>query len=176
MGLMKRIRQRIPKFGRSQSGAAAVEFALLGLPFFLIVYAIIEIALLFSAELVLDKATASTARMVRTGQVQRSNLNQTQFQDLACEHVQALLDCSKLVFDLRTYASFSDVPTNIPMTGDSVDTTGFAYDPGRGGTIVALRVFYKWPILTGAMREFFGRTSDGGTVLMSMATFRTEPF
>ncbi|RIY03277.1 pilus assembly protein [Aureimonas flava] len=176
---MKRIRRLLrllPGFARSRSGTAAVEFSLLALPFFLIVYALIEVALMFTAELVLDKATAATGRLVRVGQVQRNSLSQSEFRTLACGNVSALLDCDKLVFDLRTYSSFDDVPTTIPMDGDAIDTSGFAYDYGRGGTIVALRVFYKWPILTGPMREFFAHTGDGATVLMSMSTFRTEPF
>lgn len=176
MAMLGRIARCIPRFGKSKDGAAAVEFAFLALPFFLLVYAIIEIALLFTAELVLDKATAETGRMVRVGQVQRGGLSQEQFAALTCQNVKVLLDCDKLVFDLRTYGSFADVPTNIPMKGDVIDTSGFTFDAGRGGTIVALRVFYKWSFLTTAMRDYFGRTGDGATVLMSMSTFRTEPF
>jgi Flp pilus assembly protein TadG len=176
MAVLRRLRRCIPRFGRSEKGSAAVEFAILALPFFLIVYAILEIALLFTAELVLDKATAETGRMVRVGRVQKSALTQAQFQDLTCKNVQAVLDCSKLVFDLKTYGSFADVPTDIPMIGNSIDTSGFAYDFGRGGTIVALRVFYKWSFFTAPMRDLFGRTGDGATVLMSMSAFRTEPF
>ncbi len=173
MGL---IRRSIGTFGRARDGATAIEFALLALPFFLIVYAILEVALLFTAELVLDKATEETGRMVRVGKVQRNALTQDQFAALTCKNVKIILDCKKLVFDLKTYASFADVPTNIPMKGTDIDTSGFSYDYGRGGTIVALRVFYKWPVVTGAMRQYFGKTGDGATVLMSLSAFRTEPF
>ncbi len=176
MACLRLIRKSTARFARARDGVAAVEFALLALPFFLLVYAIFEIALIFTAELVLDKATAETGRMVRVGQVQRRSMTQAQFADLTCRNVRAILDCDKLKFDLRTYGSFAEVPTNIPMIGDEIDTRGFAYDYGRGGTIVALRVFYKWPIITGAMRGFLGKTGDGATVLMSMTTFRTEPF
>lgn len=176
MRIMGAVRQSASRFRRSSNGSAAVEFAILALPFMLIVYAILEVALIFAAELVLDEGAAYAGRMVRTGQVQQSALTKEQFKALTCAKVEILLNCDKLVFDLRTYSSFADVPTTIPTTGDSIDTSGFTYDFGRGGTIVALRVFYKWPIITAPMRQFFGKTGDGATLLMSLSTFRTEPF
>ncbi|ALN75301.1 TadE/TadG family type IV pilus assembly protein [Aureimonas sp. AU20] len=176
MGILDRLRLRTSGFRRSQSGSTAVEFGVLALLYFLIVFAIIEIALLFTAELVLDKGTTYAGRMVRVGRAQHDNMTKEQFAAFTCDKVKIMLDCNKLVFDIRSYPSFADVPDDVPMKGDAIDTSGFKYELSRGGTIVALRVFYKWPILTSVLRRFFADTNDGSVVLMSMSTFRTEPF
>lgn len=156
-------------------GAAAVEFALLAVPFFLVVFALLQVALLFAAELVIDRAAADAGRMVRVGEIQKERMTREGFADAVCGRVRALLDCDRIEFDLRTYASFADVPVGIPMKGNGIDASGFGYDYGRGGTIVSLRLFYKWPILD-VMRPFFASTTDGATILMGASTFRTEPF
>lgn len=161
---------------RSRSGSTAIEFAILAMPFLLVVFAIFEIALLFTAELVLDKGTAYAGRMIRVGKVQQDSMTRDQFAALTCDQVKILLDCNKLVFDVRSYPSFDDVPSNVPMSGDDVDSSQFQFNPGRGGTIVSLRTFYEWPILTDVLRQFFAKTKDGSVILMSMSTFRTEPF
>lgn len=161
---------------RSQSGSVAIEFAILALPFFLLVLAILEIAFLFTAELVLDKGTAYAGRMIRVGKVQQQKMTRDEFAALTCTQVKIMLDCNKLVIDVRSYPSFDQVPLNVPMNGDDIDSSKFQFDPGRGGTIVSVRTFYKWPILTAVLRQFFARTQDGSAVLMSMSTFRTEPF
>jgi Flp pilus assembly protein TadG len=61
-------RCRLSRFGRSQDGSAAVEFALVATPFFALLFAIIETALVFFADQALDTAVQSTARLLRTGQ------------------------------------------------------------------------------------------------------------
>lgn len=170
-----RLKPALLRFRSDRRGAAAVEFAFLAIPFFLVVFALLQVALLFAAELVIDKAAAEAGRMVRVGEIQKARMTRTGFAEAVCDRASALLDCDRIEFDLRTYASFADVPTGIPMKGNQIDTSGFGYDYGRGGTIVSLRLFYKWPVLD-VMRPFFASTTDGATILMGASTFRTEPF
>ncbi len=49
-GTTRGLRRLIVRFGRKDDGAAAVEFAFVVVPFFAILFAIIELALVFFAE------------------------------------------------------------------------------------------------------------------------------
>jgi Flp pilus assembly pilin Flp len=56
------------RFGRNRKGAAAVEFALVAPIFFAVLFAIIELALVFFASQILETVTQDSARLVMTGQ------------------------------------------------------------------------------------------------------------
>ena len=50
-----------------------IEFALLMLPFFILIFGIFDVGLLIWGGLELDNATSEAARLVRTGQAQSDN-------------------------------------------------------------------------------------------------------
>jgi Flp pilus assembly protein TadG len=52
---------------RDRSGSAAVEFAMIAAPFFLLLFAMIEVAAVFFTGTVLENAVLETARQIRTG-------------------------------------------------------------------------------------------------------------
>ncbi len=47
----------------------AIEFALIALPFFLLIFAIIEVSLSFTAQQVMSNAADDIARQLRTGEI-----------------------------------------------------------------------------------------------------------
>jgi Flp pilus assembly protein TadG len=67
-----RITARAARFARDRKGATAVEFAFVAAPFFLLVFAILEIALIFFASAIIEEAVADAARDIRTGELQSS--------------------------------------------------------------------------------------------------------
>ncbi|WP_182086080.1 TadE/TadG family type IV pilus assembly protein [Aureimonas sp. ME7] len=154
------------RFARDREGATAVEFALLALPFFLIVFATLEIAMLFMAELSLDSAVDRVGREVRTGQLDTTDMTQEKFRKHLCEQMTSLIDCAKLKIDLRSYPTYGDIDPAPPADNAIV------YQRGGPGEIMALRVYYVWPLLTDLMRAAI----SGGTGfrLTSIAAFRSE--
>ena len=56
------------RFRRSQDGAAAVEFAFVAVPFFAILFAIFETALMFWTNQVLEESLSQVSRSLVTGQ------------------------------------------------------------------------------------------------------------
>src|ERR1700712_2889197 len=72
------------RFRRNHRGSAAVEFALVAPIFFGLLFAIIELAMVFFAGQVLETATQDSARLIMTGQAQMSAFTQTQFKNLVC--------------------------------------------------------------------------------------------
>ncbi|MBC8129296.1 MAG: pilus assembly protein, partial [Rhizobiaceae bacterium] len=64
------------RFRRDRKGVAAVEFAILAIPFFVTVFAIVETSLVFLAELTLDQSVDRVARKVRTGELERKGADE----------------------------------------------------------------------------------------------------
>ena len=56
------------RFRRSQDGAAAVEFAFVAVPFFALLFAIFETALMFWTNQVLEESLSQVSRSLVTGQ------------------------------------------------------------------------------------------------------------
>ena len=84
---------------------------------------------------------------------------------------------SGLVWDLQSYASFSAVPKTVPKAGDGdINTSGFGYNPGEAGSIVSLRIFYKWPVLIDMMQSSMANLPDNKTLLYASVTWQNEPF
>ena len=54
------------RWRKEQDGAAALEFAFLGIPFFFFVIGIIEVALMMANASIMEGAVYDAARMVRT--------------------------------------------------------------------------------------------------------------
>lgn len=182
MNKNKTCKQREPlltRFSHDRRGATAIEFAMLAIPFVMITFAVLETSISFTAQQVMSNATDKVARQIRTGQIDPTTTNATQFRALICSELEVLVStgCPELELDLKSYAKFSDVPKTIPMaTPTSLKTTGFTYAPGGSGSINHLRVFYRWPVITDFMKSSLAGLDDGKTLLYSSATWQNEPF
>ena len=95
------------RFRRKTSGSTAIEFAIVALPFFSLMFAIFDVSLVYFATSALENAVAAAAREIRTGQAQAAAMTQTQFRTLICNKITPLLACdSHLVIDVRKFTSF----------------------------------------------------------------------
>jgi Flp pilus assembly protein TadG len=72
-------RKVLRRFRRSRRGSVAVEFALVAPVFFALLFAIIEIAIVFFADQTLETVAQGSARYVMTGQAQNNGFDQTAF-------------------------------------------------------------------------------------------------
>lgn len=166
----------LPRFRKNEDGVAAVEFALVAGPFLFLLFAIIEFALVFFASQVLETATASASRLIMTGQAQSQNFDQTAFKNAICSKASALMSCSGIAVDVRTYTSFGSATTNKPVSGGAVNYSGMTYNQGSGGDIVVVRAVYEWPVMMPTFGMTIGDLSNGKRLLMATAAFRNEPF
>lgn len=161
------------RLGRSRDGVAAIEFALLAIPFFLLLFAIIETCIAYAAEQVLDNAVDEMARKLRTGQItyetgQPTDMTKGEFRAAFCEQIAILMSCDdKLSLNVQSLPSFNQIPEGIPREdgrpfGD-LDTSGFDYAPGQDGSKNIVRAYYRWPIVTDLIRPFVTniRPEDG---------------
>jgi Flp pilus assembly protein TadG len=166
------------RFRRHQAGSAAVEFAIILPVFLLMLVGMIQIPLVFAAGQHLESATTRVGRLIQTGQVQSQGMTPAQFRSALCEQMGALLKCSgtNLRVEVRRLSGFASVPRGIPIDEKGNFEEEVVYQPGNAGEVVAVRVFYQFPVWLSAMLPTFANLPNGNRLLMSSVVFQNEPF
>jgi Flp pilus assembly protein TadG len=169
----------LSRFRRDKRGSVAIEFSMLILPFSFLMFAVIETSVSFAAQQLMSNVTDDIARSMRTAKILPADINDIKLRKLICDRISILTptSCPELVFDLKSYATYSAVPVKIKYTaGGDIDTTGFTTQLGGAGAIQALRVFYRWPIMTDFMRGKLSTLPNGKTLLYSAMVWKNEPY
>lgn len=168
------------RFGRARRGSAAVEFSLVVIPFFFLIFGLAEIALLSLAQSSLNFAVQDTGREIRTGQAQMTGLSATQIQTRICNRLNRFmrLNCvGTLWLDVRRYNSYVDIGNQqSPIQNGDLDPSSFGYNPGAPSDIVVVRAFYRWHVVTPMFEAILGNVSGGDRILVSSMMFRNEPY
>ncbi|HLL26723.1 MAG TPA: TadE/TadG family type IV pilus assembly protein [Xanthobacteraceae bacterium] len=169
------------RFDKNEKASAAVEFGLVAIPFFGLLFAIIETALVFFAGQVLETAVGDAGRLILTGQAQSQNFQLTDFKNQICTNaVQTLFTCQNIAVDVRAATSFSSADLSMPLnaTTHMLDTTNFAYNTTQPCDIVVVRVVYEWPTFVRGLGLDLASaaSSTHKHILMSTAAFRNEPY
>jgi Flp pilus assembly protein TadG len=180
-GMRRMIPARLARrFVRRQDGAAAVEFALVALPFLALTFAILETALVFFAGQTLEAAAADSGRLIMTGQAQSGGFDQNAFKDAVCARVYGLFDCKNGIYvDVRTYSSYSSSATAIntsPIQNGKFDPTKVNYNTGGPGDIVVVTLYYEWPIFVTLLGNNLDNLNGGKRLLVATSVFRNEPY
>ena len=175
--LLSRAMLMLNRFRRAKKGSAAVEFAMLAIPFFLLLYAVIDTSLVLFATSTLENGIAAAGRQIRTGQAQAANLTQAQFRTLICNQISMLLACdARLAIDVRKFNSFGNV--NLPAAIDANGnlTGNYQFNMGVAGDIIVVRAFYAWPVLTPDFGSTLVNMSGNARLLQAAMAFKNEPF
>jgi Flp pilus assembly protein TadG len=164
----------------ARGGAAAVEFAIISLPFLALLFSILELGLIFMASTTIEAATVSAARQIRTGQLQQgANNNAAGFKDLVCAGMSwiSASDCeANLSVDVRTFATFSAISVSPPISNNAIDPTQLAFDSGSSCSIVVVRVFYPWTLITPAFEPGLPNLGATQRLLATTIAFRNENY
>jgi Flp pilus assembly protein TadG len=161
------------RLARKQDGAAAIEFGMVAAPFLLLIFAIMETALVFFAGQTLETAVADSSRLIMTGQAQQQGMNQSAFKNAVCAKIFGLFDCQNGVYvDVKTYSSFGNVNLTTPLDENGNFQNNMTYQPGAAGDIVVVRLYYQWSIYVALLQNMSGNKR----LLIATAAFRNEPF
>ena len=196
-------RQRRPgplfRLRRDREGSAAMEFALLAMPFMLLMFATFETFFAFSGEQLMANAVETMGRKIRTGEItfgqgKPTDVTEAEFRQMFCDEVAILGMCSateattpeKLYLDVRQFASFADMPREVPKVSTAefsdLDTSGFAFSPGGANSKNMLRAYYRWQIMTDLMRPYITNIRPAGKpvptdfLIVQTATFENEDY
>ena len=152
---------------RCRSGVVAVEFALILLPFVIVLLAIIETGYVALTRTIIDGAVASASRQVRTGIVQESADPLDTFRTTLCLEVNLIVDCDLVILDVTSFENFPD-PAALPPVG-ATDS----FNAGTSDEITLVRVTYRWNYITPFLQTL---TLPGGNEYVASAIFKVEPF
>lgn len=182
----KGIRRLLARFGRAQDGATVVEFAFVATPFLMLLFAIVETALMFWTSQILEESLQQSARSLLTGQSRTlytgsAAANATAFRNDICARAPtALIDCDKLFIDVRSYNSFANAQTGTsgsnPVGGGALNTNGFTYSQPGADQIVVVRAALEYRLFMSQWSSALANIGGGKRGLVASATFRTEPF
>jgi Flp pilus assembly protein TadG len=165
------------RFVGREDGAAAVEFALVMLPFMTLMFIIVETAVVFFAGQTLETAVADSARLIKTGQAQQTLKldDPAKFKEAVCARIYGLFDCANGMYvDVKIYDQFSSIDNTVKYDATGTPETG--YQPGVQGDIVVVRLIYKWPITIPLVQNFLADPSAKTRMLIATAAFRNEPY
>ena len=171
------------RFARSESAASAIEFAMVGPVFILIMAVTIESGVMLTTEYVLQSAVTDAARLVRTGQAQSMPLTQAAFKSKICNTANLIMNCTGAVtVYVRSDTNFQNLSNNLPSflnIGPSIGGSSVApncYNPGAPSQPAAVVATYDWYFKVWGM-SVFGNIGGGiARRLVGFAIFQNEPF
>lgn len=174
------------QFLNERKAVAAVEFAIVGLPFLLIIVETFQSALFVYNSASLDNATYAAARKILTGSVQNGNMTAAQFRTNLCSQLPAVMPCSNVIVNLQAFSGASypggyDNYVNGTQTAVNMpplDNSQTSFCPGRSDQYIYLQVYYAMPLLGAVWLPAENTTFQGQTVALvsAAAAFKNEPY
>jgi len=167
------------RLGRDESGATAVEFGMVATPFFMLLFGIISVGFYFFTTFTLENAVEDAARLIRTGQVQSSNMTAAAFKTQVCSKLPSYVDCSnKVRVNVQNFTSFGSIttPSCLDGGGNLVANASTAYSAGSASNVVLVTACYEWALAGQIPFLKLGKMANGSALIQAATTFMTEPY
>jgi len=178
MAAWRSSKSRTARSKRKREGAAAVEFAMVAIPFFLMIFSILELGVVFVLDSVLETAAMESGRLIRTGQANEQNFDKDKFKTQVCNKMVVFKsDCaSRMTVDVRVIPKFSAPNAPDPVTNNAMDPNKTIYNGGQAGSLILVRVWYTHPLVTPLLSQAVSRVGPGKVLLSATTAFRNEPW
>jgi len=168
----------LKKWWGRNDGVTAVEFSMIAVPFVFMTVGIIEMALVFTSQALLQESTFTASRLIRTGQLQQSPSagQEDMFRDAVCDFSALLIPCDDIQFQVVEVPSFDEADDNPPQFDDEGNLLDTPFDPGEASSVVVIRVVYNYPIRTPLMEPLLANHDNGVRTMLSTIVLQTEPY
>lgn len=163
-------------FLKSRSGATAVEFGMVALPFFTLLLSVLEMGTIFFKAEYLQSGVEEAGRRVMTGQVQANASPEDFFKTTLCDQVQMMISCSDIRYDVKSYETFAGADTSVPMKDGNLDASKLGFAPGGGGKITVVKAYVEIPVFVSYFGSTLANQANGTRLLIAGAAFKNEPF
>ena len=154
----------------NNKGQALVEFSLMALLLFILLFAIADIGMMFYVNLTMQNAVREGTRYAVTGQ---SNLGTDRMSAL----IQKIKDSSNGLYDKNLHNPKDPeikviTPSNVTFANytSGVVQTG---NPGQPNDVIMVSLTYTWPLITPVLKPFF---KAGQYTFTVESTMKNEPF
>ncbi|MCI4660840.1 MAG: pilus assembly protein [Neomegalonema sp.] len=153
-------------FLRARRGTTAVEFALLSIPFFMLLGSIIEVGLLSLNSAALKNGVREAARAGRVGTA--ACMDAEEMREMICTSAKLLADCeNRLSVNQKRIEGWG---------GDAGSQVGANdNDTVNGGDIIVARAVYEWKVISPFMGEIMG-ASEGVFEFAQSFAYQAEPY
>jgi Flp pilus assembly protein TadG len=163
----------LSRFRVHDGGATAVEFALIALPFFGLLFAIVQTSVVMFANQALQTMVSNASRKVMTGEMQTKDFKY--FKSTLCNQKRDIIfDCTKLKVQVKSFDNFASANPKDFVTPDCFDSKKTApdscFDAGAAKKVVIVRATYVWPFGVSFEDKDFKQT------LVGVSAFRAEPY
>lgn len=183
-----RLRRHLLRWKSDQSGFTAVEFAMVAMPFIMLLFGLISVCLFYFTNFTMENAVWQASRAIRTGQFQQgegaySGLASDEdrkkaFKQALCAKAPAYIDCNKAIVLVQSNSGgFGSITQPVCATdGTMIDQSKAEFNPGGASSVVLITVCYPWDF--GGRLPFIALNNmkDGSLLIQASVAFRTEPF
>ncbi len=167
----------------SEKGATTVEFAIVAILFFTVLFSIVDFALMAFVNLTMQHAVREGTRFAITGSTNGAagdDLNETYDDNERFRAMLQKIEESSMGFYTKVLDPSQDIIIEdidgVEIRDTGTDTNGNTFNffyPGDAGDIVVVQLNCTWPLLTPLIRPFF---SNGEYEFTVASTMRNEPF
>lgn len=176
--------QRRPISGAlgNDDGAAAIEFALVAMPFLLFVFGLIGYGLYFFNSTMLEYGAEVAARKVRTGEAEKGAMTVGEFKQLVCEGA-GTIDCSKLSVLVQHSETWTGITPKacVDSKGNMAASTGSSGEminqyAGTASEVVLVTLCYQWDLAKSFPFLNLGAGGSGAAIIQAATAFKSEPY
>ncbi len=169
----------------NKDGTAAIEFAIVAPVFLGLMFSLFEVGWYFYANSIVDASVSDAARLIETGQIQKSTGTDEQKKqalfNAVCNVLQEFGDCStRLTVEVQTYADFATLAAaSTPATcadAPEADRDAIPFSPGTELSIVRVRICFIYTTVNPAIGVNVSEPGTNKRRLISQAIFRSEPY
>ena len=175
------VRLGLRQLQRDEHGTAAIEFAIVSVPFFMMIFALIGISAYFFVFTSLDRGMDKMSRQVRTGEA--AGMTVSSFKQGVCDNAGGWIECPKVQVFVQSNADWSTVTPQscLNSAGQVVTNTANGTDlitkySGGASDVVVVTTCYKWALPAQIPFFRFGNMSDGSMMMQSTTALRSEPY
>ncbi|MCC6597248.1 MAG: pilus assembly protein [Alphaproteobacteria bacterium] len=145
-------------------------------PYMVLTLGIIELSVMYASASLLEGATSSASRLVRTGQLQQSGADpEEMFRQALCDYATVLIRCNDIQLEVSPLASFYDAGGMGPQFDENGDMISSGFNAGGSDERVLIRVAYRYEMMT----PFIGRLLAGPSnerLFLSTIVLQIEPY
>ena len=178
--------RRIRRYLKNNEGTAAIEFAILAIPFFALLFAVLELAIVFFINSTLNHSVSEAGRLIRTGNFQACG-TQAKFKELVCANMSGLGNCeNRLRIDVVSGPAFGSItllappePPELdpsdPTSTDDIENGEFV-NTTASAPVVIRGLYYHKLVLPPQLTRLENVEGSGIRLLTATTAFRNEPF
>ena len=177
--------RRLRRYLKNREGTAAIEFAILAIPFFMLLFAILELAIVFFINSTLNHAVSEAGRQIRVGNFQSCG-TQDSFKQLVCTNMRGLGNCDKrLRIDVVSDTEFGSITMPVPADPPAADPTdpdaedipnGEWVNTVASAPVVIRGLYYHKLVLPPQLTRLENLDGRGIRILGATTAFKNEPF